>query len=105
VYHLSKDTDEKLSKLFEDLNDNIQVLSRLIALTFRKASLFNGNETKPKQIEMLEDMKLPDEMIAIIIGSTTDSVKAQRSQSKAKRKKTTQIDPQQKTDEVRNERT
>ena len=46
-----------------------------------------SKETKPEQIEVLEQMKLPDYIIALIIGSTADSVKTQRSQRKAKVKK------------------
>ncbi len=80
--------ENKLSKLLEELNTNIQVLSRLTALTFRKDSIFTGKETKPEQIQMLEEMKLPDYIIALIIGSTTDSVQSQRSQRKAKERKT-----------------
>lgn len=80
--------EKKLIKLLEDLNTNIEVLSKITALTFRKDSLFTGKESKPEQIEVLEEMKLPDELIALIIGSTAASVKAQRSQKKAKEKKT-----------------
>lgn len=79
--------EKKLTKLLEDLNSNIETLTKVTALTFRKDSLFKGKETKPEQIEVLEEMKLPDHMIALIIGSTVDSVKTQRSQRKARVKK------------------
>lgn len=59
----------------------------MTALTFRKDAIFKGKETKQEQIEMLEDLQLPDNVIAIIIGSTIDSVQASRSQRKAKAKK------------------
>ena len=88
--------EKKLTKLLEDLNANIEVLSKITALTFRKDSLFKGKDTKPEQIEMLEEMKLPDELIALIIGSTAASVKAQRSQRKAKVKKTQEKEPEAK---------
>ena len=85
TYPLSE--EKKLAKLLENLNANIEILSKVTALTFRKDSLFKGKETKQEQIEVLEEMKLPDDIIALIIGSTTDSVQAQRSQRKAKVKK------------------
>lgn len=91
----------KLAKLLEELNANIQVLSKLTALSFRKDSIFKGKETKPEQIEVLEDMKLPDDIIALIIGSTTDSVRAQRSQRKAKAKRTQEIESEKKTEEIK----
>jgi hypothetical protein len=85
--------DKKLTKLLEKLNSNIEILSKITALTFRKDSLFKDKDTKPEQIEELEEMKLPDELIALIIGSTAASVKAQRSQRKAKAKKTQAKEP------------
>lgn len=93
--------DRKLAKLLEDLNANIQVLSKVTALTFRKDSIFKGKETKQEQIEVLEDMKLPDEVIALIIGSTPESVKALRSQRKAKARKTQEIESEKKAEEIK----
>jgi hypothetical protein len=85
---VSEEEEKKLAKLLEELNANIEVLSKVTALTFRRDSIFKGKKTKQEQIEVLEEMKLPDDIIALIIGSTTDSVQAQRSQRKAKVKKT-----------------
>lgn len=93
--------EKKLTKLLEDLNENIEVLSKITALTFRKDSLFKGKDTKPEQIEVLEELKLPDELIALIIGSTAASVKAQRSQRKAKAKKPKETEPEKETEQVK----
>jgi hypothetical protein len=41
---------KKLIKLLESLNTNIEVLSKVTALTFRKDSLFKGKETKLEQV-------------------------------------------------------
>jgi hypothetical protein len=82
---------KNLAKLLQDLNANIQVLSKVTALTFRKDSIFKGKETKQEQIEVLDGMKLPDEIIALIIGSTPESVSAMRSQRKAKAKSKTKL--------------
>ena len=78
--------NKTLQRLLEDLNTNIEILSKVIALTFRRDSLFKGKETKQEQIEALEDSKLPDNIIALT-GSTTESVQALRSMRKAKTKK------------------
>lgn len=81
--------EKRLEKLLEDLNANIKILSKVTALTFRKDSIFKGKETKQEQIEALEDLKLPDDVIALIVGSTTESVQALRSMRKAKAKRDT----------------
>jgi hypothetical protein len=90
---LSQDNG-KLEKLLKDLNTNIELLSKITALTFRKDSIFKGKETKQEQIEVLEDLKLPDNIIALIIGSTVESVQALRSMKKAKAKKTLTAEPE-----------
>lgn len=79
--------EKELTKLLNNLNANIQVLSKVTALSLRNESLFKGTETIPEQIEILDRMKLPDDIIATIIGSTVNSVRAQRSQKKARVKK------------------
>lgn len=84
---------KKLEKLLEDLNTNIKILSKVTALTFRKDSIFQGKETKREQIEVLEDLKLPDNVIALIVGSTIDSVQASRSQRKTEAKKVPKTEP------------
>jgi len=93
--------EDKLAKLLENLNANIEILSKVTALTFRKDSLFKGKETKQEQIEVLDEMKLPDYVIALIIGSTAESVKAQRSQRKAKAKRTQETESEKKIEEVK----
>lgn len=85
--------DKKLQKLLGDLNTNIEILSKVTALTFRKDSIFKGKETKQGQIEVLEELKLPDDVIALIVGSTTESVRALRSMRKAKAKKASEPTP------------
>jgi hypothetical protein len=91
VPHLTD--DPKLTKLLENLNSNIMTLTKITALTLRNATLFKGTETTPEQIEILEKMELPDDVIALVIGSTVNSVQAQRSQKKAKEKKSPKAEP------------
>lgn len=78
--------EKELTKQLEELNVNIKVLSKVTALTLRKDTLFKGTETTPEQIEILDKMQLPDDMIALIIGSTVNSVRAQRSQKRQKKR-------------------
>ena len=85
---------KRLQRLLEDLNANIEILSKVVALTFRKDTLFKGKETKQEQIEVLEDLKLPDNVIALIIGSTTESVQTSRSMRKAKMKQVSKVEPE-----------
>lgn len=87
---------KRLAELIENLNSNIEILSKVTALTFRKESLFKGTEATPEKIKILEELKLPDDLIAIIIGSTVGSVRAQRSQGKSKTKETKQTESEKK---------
>jgi hypothetical protein len=82
------DAEKELVKLLGDLNANIQILTKMTALTLGKESLFKGAETAGEQMEILEKMKLPDEIIALATGSTVNAVQIQRSRRKAKEKKT-----------------
>jgi hypothetical protein len=84
-YSLSEEA--KLGRILEKLNTNIEILTKVTALTFRKDSLFKGKDTKPEQIEVLDEMNLPDDVIALIIGSTVNSVQTQRRQARAKARK------------------
>lgn len=90
-----KQDNNELAKALQNLNANIEILTKVTALTFRKDSLFKDKETKQEQVEVLEDLKLPDDVIALIIGSTVESVQALRSQRKAKAKKAQKTEPKQ----------
>ncbi len=82
--------NKELLRTLKELNENMDFLTKVVALSVRKDSLFSGKETKQQQIEKLEPLDLPDRIVAVIIGSTADSVKALRSLSKKKGKKTEQ---------------
>ena len=87
---------KQLAELIKNLNSNIEILSKVTSLTFRKEALFAGTETTPEKIKILEELKLPDDIIATIIGSTVGSVRAQRSQAKSKTKNIQQPEPEKK---------
>ena len=85
--------NEELVKALQNLNSNIELLTKVTALTFRKESIFKDKQTKQEQIEVLDDLKLPDNVIALIVGSTVDSVQVSRSLRKAKAKKKNESKP------------
>ncbi len=75
---------KELIKLLKDLNENIEILIKITALTLRKDSIFKDKATKQDQIEALDDLNLSDKLIALVIGSTPGSVQNARSLRKAK---------------------
>jgi hypothetical protein len=89
---LTQDNKE-LIKAIDKLNENIDFLTKVTALSLRKESLFSKADTKQQQVEALEPLDLPDRIIAVIVGSTTDSVKSLRSQLKGKAKKPAKDEP------------
>jgi len=91
---LKKDNNE-LAKALRNLNANIEILTKVTALALRKDSIFKDKATKQEQVEALEDLKLPDNVIALTIGSTVESVQTLRSQRKAKAKKAQETEPKQ----------
>ena len=93
---------KKFEKLITDLNTNIEILTKVTALSFGKEALLEEKATKQEQVEVLEDLTIPDNIIALIIGSTIESVQALRSQRKAKAKKVQKNEPekQEKATEV-----
>jgi hypothetical protein len=95
----NKTNDDRMIELLEKINANIDILSKITVLTLRKEALFKGKDTKQEQIEVLEDLKLPDNVIALVIGSTVDSIQVLRSQRKAKVKNTQKIEPAKKEEE------
>jgi hypothetical protein len=83
---LTKNNDQLINTL-EKLNKSIDFLTTVTALNLGKNTLFNGKETKQEQIEALEIYDLPDKTVALIIGSTPNSVKSLRSEYKKKNTK------------------
>lgn len=84
------DVEKDLIKLLKELNTNIQILTKVTALTLGKESLFKDAETTGEQMEILEKLSLPDEIIALATGSSVNAVQIQRSRRKAKEKKTSE---------------
>jgi len=78
---MSKETKE-LTKQLKALNANIDVLSKITAVNIGKEEIFKGKETKEEKIEILDKIGLPRTLIAIIIGSTPESVSVIKSMKK-----------------------
>jgi hypothetical protein len=91
--------NKELINTLEKLNTSIDFLITVTALNLGKNNLFTGKETKQQQIEALEIYNLPDKIIALIIGSTPDSVKSLRSSYKKKTTKTQEQSSEKKENE------
>ena len=83
---MSKETTA-LTKQLKALNKNIDVLNKVTAVSIGKEEIFKGKETKEEKIEALDKIGLPRTLIAIMIGSTPESVSALKSMKKPKSRK------------------
>ena len=83
---MSKETTA-LTKQLKALNKNIDVLNKVTAVSIGKEEIFKGKETKEEKIEVLDKIGLPRTLIAIMIGSTPESVSALKSMKKPKSRK------------------
>jgi PDZ domain-containing secreted protein len=93
VATLSK--DKELVSQLKTLNENIELLTKVIVISIGKENIFKGKQELGDKIDALEEFDLPDKIIAWIIGSTPESVRSLRSQKKAKLKKVAQPAPKQ----------
>ncbi len=94
---MSEDNKE-IIKLLREQNKNIEMLCKITALSLKKETPLEEKkkETKQDQIQVLDELNLPDSIIALIIGSTPGSVQNARSLMKAKK---TPKPPQTNTEE------
>jgi len=96
VGELSKE-DKDLINHLKTLNENIDLLTKVTAISVGKETIFKGKKEAGDKIDALDEYDLPDRIIAMLIGSTEGSVKSTRSQKKAKSKtKLAQAEPQSK---------
>jgi len=66
------------------LNKSVEILIKLTALSIGKDSYFRHKERKDEKIEALNGLDLPDHILALIVGSSPESVRSLRSQMKGK---------------------
>lgn len=74
-----------LTKQLKALNENIDLLIKVTAISVGRDTIFKGKVRKEEKLEVLDGLKLPDEITALLIGSTAESVRTLRSQMKKAR--------------------
>ena len=92
------DFRKQLIKKLEELSTKMDALIQVVAITSRKEIIEKG-KTKTDQIVILSDLGLSRKIIALIVGTTPESVSARLSQLKAKKKKTKKPKEEEKSDE------
>lgn len=83
MLRMVKNSDE-LAKQLKALNQNIDILIKVTAINIGKEDIFKGKSSKEEKIETLDKMGLPNEIIALITGSTSHSVSQFKSMRKPK---------------------
>lgn len=82
---MSKETKDLTSQL-KALNENIDLLMRVTAISVGKEAIFKGMEELGDKVHALDVYDLPDKIIAMLVGSTLNSVQNARSLRKKKAK-------------------
>ena len=95
---LSKENKDLVNQL-KTLNENIDLLTKVTAISVGIETIFKGKKETGDKIYALDEYDLPDRIIAMLIGSTEHSVASIRSQKKAKARKVVQTAP--KNEEVK----
>ena len=83
---MSKQNRDLINQL-KTLNENMDLLTKVTAISVGKETIFKDKKELGDKIEALDGLDLPDKIIALLVGSTPDSVKSLRSKKKAKLKK------------------
>lgn len=92
---LSKESKDLINQL-KTLNENIGLLTKVIAITVGKEAIFKSKKEAGDKIDALDEYDLPDKIVAMLIGSTEGSVSSTRSQKKTRAKtKLAQAEPPQ----------
>ena len=90
VRKLSRENKDLINRL-KTLNENIDLLTKVIAISVGKEAIFKSKKDAGDKIDALDEYGLPDKIIAMLIGSTEGSVSSTRSQKKAKAKVKTKL--------------
>lgn len=83
---LNKESKDLINQL-KALNENIDLLTKVTAISVGKETLFKGKKEMGDKVDALDGFDLPERIIAMLVGSTPDSVKSLRSRKKARMKK------------------
>lgn len=87
VAELNKESKDLINQL-KALNENIDLLTKVTAISVGKETIFKGKKEMGDKVDALDGFDLPDRIIAMLVGSTPDSVKSLRSRKKTRMKKT-----------------
>lgn len=85
-------TEKESKELFRRLNsikESLDILVKLTALNIGKDTYFKNKERKDEKIEALATLEIPDRIVALIVGSSPESVQVLRSKMKRKTAKST----------------
>lgn len=91
---MSKETKDLINQL-KALNEDIDLLTKVTAISVGKDTIFKGMKELGDKVHALDVYDLPDKIIAMLVGSTPDSVKTSRSQKKKGKTKPVQAEPPQ----------
>ena len=80
------DFEKEIIEKLDELSAKIDTLIQIVAI-FPKIETILKDKTKTKQIEILSDLGFPKETIALIVGTTPETVSVRISEMKKKRKK------------------
>jgi hypothetical protein len=78
---MSKSQDELLKRL-DTLNNNIELLAKVIAVNVGKEVLFKERKQKEQQIAFLVELGLPRNIVASMVATTVATVSVTKSQQK-----------------------
>lgn len=82
-----KDKQDRMIELLEKLSAKVEALIQVVAVTSRKETVLKG-KTKTDQIKTLSDLGLPRKIVALIVGTTPETISVRLSEMKRKGKKT-----------------
>jgi len=82
---MSEDS-KKLLKRFDTLIKKIDILTKVTAISVQKGKLLEGKKQK-EQIKMLDKMGFSPSLIALVVGTTPNTVNVTLSKLKKKKKK------------------
>ena len=80
-----------LTHQLKALNENIELLTKVTAISVGKDIIFEGMKELGDKVHALDVYNLPNKIIAMLVGSTPDSVKTARSQKKKVKTKPVQV--------------
>jgi DNA integrity scanning protein DisA with diadenylate cyclase activity len=99
VKELSKESKDLTSQL-KALNENVDLLTKVTAISVGKETIFKGMEELGDKVHALDVYDLPDKIVAMLVGSTPNSVQNARSLRKRRTKtKLVQVEASQPQEE------